>query len=97
MNTHYRQARHRIKERVKKIMLQRDSEGKRSDGRLDFLDMLMAQDNISEEETCSLVLDMLLGGYETTSLLIAIIVKFLSEKSNSEILSKLRVRFCRLC
>ncbi|XP_058071072.1 steroid (22S)-hydroxylase-like [Magnolia sinica] len=45
---------------------------------MDFLDVLLTHNNTSEEEILSLVLDLLLGGYETTAMLISIIVKFLS-------------------
>jgi len=78
---------------VKKILRQRNNGENGSDGRIDFLDVLITQDNISEKEISSLVLDLLLGGYETTSMLIAIIVKFLGENSNSKILGELRVSF----
>lgn len=43
----------------------------------DFLDMLLSNDNLSDEERVSLVLDLLLGGYETTSVLMTLSVYFL--------------------
>ncbi|XP_077252078.1 cytochrome P450, family 724, subfamily A, polypeptide 1 [Tasmannia lanceolata] len=43
----------------------------------DFLDVLLSNTSLSDEEKVSLVLDLLLGGYETTSLLMALAVYFL--------------------
>lgn len=43
----------------------------------DFLDVLLSNDNLCDEERVSLVLDLLLGGYETTSVLISLSVYFL--------------------
>ncbi|XXG49450.1 hypothetical protein AAC387_Pa02g3635 [Persea americana] len=43
----------------------------------DFLDVLMSNGSVSDEEKVSLVLDLLLGGYETTSLLMSLTVYFL--------------------
>lgn len=43
----------------------------------DFLDVLLSNDSLSDEEKVSLVLDLLLGGYETTSLLMSLTVYFL--------------------
>ncbi|KAG6527267.1 hypothetical protein ZIOFF_009364 [Zingiber officinale] len=45
----------------------------------DFLDELLSASNLSEEEKVSFVLDALLGGYETTSLLISMVVYFLGQ------------------
>lgn len=45
----------------------------------DFLDELLSASNLSEEEKISFVLDALLGGYETTSLLISMAVYFLGQ------------------
>lgn len=58
---------------------------------MDFLDVLLAHDHLSEEEILSLVMDLLLGGYETTSIFIAIVVRFLSDHPKA--LDELRVRF----
>lgn len=44
----------------------------------DFLEILLGVDTLSEDEKVSFVLDSLLGGYETTSLLMAMAVYFLS-------------------
>lgn len=72
-------------------MRQRDIRETSNNKTMDFLDVLRTQDGISEEEISSLALDLLLGGYETASMLIAIIVKYLSQ--DSKILSELRVSF----
>jgi hypothetical protein len=56
-------------------------ERKRNSGnsrRSDFLEILLRVNNLSEEEKVSFVLDSLLGGYETTSLLMAMVVHFLA-------------------
>ncbi|GLT94260.1 hypothetical protein SLE2022_120120 [Rubroshorea leprosula] len=74
------QARSRISSTVKAIIEERrrnnvgDSPRKRSD----FLEILLSVDALSEDENVSFVLDSLLGGYETTSLLMATVVHFLS-------------------
>lgn len=44
----------------------------------DFLEILLSVDTLSEDEKVSFVLDSLLGGYETTSLLMCMVVRFLS-------------------
>ncbi|KAL1104502.1 hypothetical protein V6Z11_D04G069500 [Gossypium hirsutum] len=44
----------------------------------DFLDAILSKENLSDEKTVSIVLDMLLAGYETTATLMALIVYFLS-------------------
>lgn len=56
------QARHQIPEKVKKILRQRNNIENESNERMDFLDVLLSQENISEEEISILVLDLLLGG-----------------------------------
>ncbi|KAL5798167.1 hypothetical protein ACOSQ2_002987 [Xanthoceras sorbifolium] len=45
----------------------------------DFLEILLCVDTLSEDEKVSFVLDSLLGGYETTSLLMAMAVHFLAQ------------------
>lgn len=79
------QARKNIWEKHKKIIKQRKGGDKRN--KKDFLDLLMAQD-MTEEEICSLLLNLLHGGYDTTSMLIALVAKFLSE--DPKILKELR-------
>lgn len=44
----------------------------------DFLDVILSKRRLSDDETVSIVLDILLGGYETTSTLISLIVYFLA-------------------
>ncbi|RZS28294.1 hypothetical protein BHM03_00061866 [Ensete ventricosum] len=58
------------------------------EGRKDFLDLLESHGGLTEDEIFGLVIDLLIGGYETTAMLIAIIVKFLG--NDPEILSELR-------
>ncbi|XP_015578093.1 cytochrome P450 724B1 [Ricinus communis] len=73
------QARSRISSTVKAIIEERrrnvDCRSKR---RSDFLEILLSVDTLSEDEKVSFVLDSLLGGYETTSLLMAMVVHFLA-------------------
>ncbi|XVF22774.1 hypothetical protein REPUB_Repub12eG0200100 [Reevesia pubescens] len=51
-------------------------------GKGDFLDVILAKESLSDEETVSIVLDMLLAGYETTATLMAMIVYFLTLAPN---------------
>lgn len=74
---------------MRNIWQRREKGKEKVKGRMDFLDVLIDGNRIPEEEVLSLVLDLLLGGYETTSMLIAIIVRFLSV--NPKILSDLKV------
>ncbi|KAK7816110.1 cytochrome p450 90b1, partial [Quercus suber] len=72
------QARSRICSTVKAIIEER----KRNAGnsrKSDFLEILLTVNTLSEEEKVSFVLDSLLGGYETTSLLMAMVVHFLCQ------------------
>lgn len=43
--------------------------------------MLLSSNELSDEEKVSFVLDSLLGGYETTSLLISMVVYFLGQSA----------------
>ncbi|XVF13995.1 hypothetical protein REPUB_Repub09cG0018500 [Reevesia pubescens] len=52
-------------------------------GKGDFLDAILAKESLSDEETVSIVLDMLLAGYETTATLMALIVYFLALAPNA--------------
>ncbi|XP_074555903.1 cytochrome P450 724B1-like [Curcuma longa] len=72
------QARARISFTVKNILVMRQNGGD-SSKKGDFLDELLSASNLSEEEKVSFVLDALLGGYETTSLLISMAVYFLGQ------------------
>ncbi|KAJ6674518.1 CYTOCHROME P450 724B1 [Salix viminalis] len=74
------QARSRISSRVKAIIEERRSRnGRRCGVRNDFLEILLSVDTLSEDEKVSFVLDSLLGGYETTSLLMAMVVHLLGQ------------------
>ncbi|XWS36663.1 hypothetical protein CRYUN_Cryun20dG0104600 [Craigia yunnanensis] len=73
------QARSRISFTVKAIMEERRrNHDENSKKRSDFLEILLSVDTLSEDEKVSFVLDSLLGGYETTSLLMSTVVHFLS-------------------
>lgn len=75
-----RQARERISSTVKGIIKERRSAGSwNKQG--DFLDVLLSSNELSDEEKVSFVLDSLLGGYETTSLLISMVVYFLGQSA----------------
>ncbi|TXG55600.1 hypothetical protein EZV62_020856 [Acer yangbiense] len=84
-------ARSRISSTVKAIIEERrnnnnnyndgdddENSEKRRNRNSDFLEILLCVDNLSEDEKVSFVLDSLLGGYETTSLLMAMVVHFLA-------------------
>ncbi|KAF0890482.1 hypothetical protein E2562_002845 [Oryza meyeriana var. granulata] len=71
------QARERISSTVKGIIEERRNAGSSNKG--DFLDVLLSSNELSDEEKVSFVLDSLLGGYETTSLLISMVVYFLGQ------------------
>ncbi|KAH0464995.1 hypothetical protein IEQ34_005098 [Dendrobium chrysotoxum] len=73
------QARARISLTVQVIIKERRKNGFDSNKIGDFLDVLLSTNNLSDEEKVSFVLDSLLGGYETTSLLIAMAVYFLGQ------------------
>ncbi|XP_050204654.1 cytochrome P450 724B1 isoform X2 [Mercurialis annua] len=74
------QARRRISATVKAIIEERRGKKKSDFGskKSDFLEILLCVDSLSEDEKVSFVLDSLLGGYETTSLLMAMVVHFLA-------------------
>lgn len=46
-------------------------------GEVDFLDAILSKQSLHDDEIVSIVLDIMLGGYETTSTLMALIVYFL--------------------
>ncbi|BAS89633.1 Os04g0469800 [Oryza sativa Japonica Group] len=73
------QARARISSTVKGIIEERRNAGSSNKG--DFLDVLLSSNELSDEEKVSFVLDSLLGGYETTSLLISMVVYFLGQSA----------------
>lgn len=55
-----------------------------------FLDVLLSSNEFSHEEKVSFVLDSLLAGYETTSVLISMLVYFLGQ--SSKCLDQLKVQ-----
>ncbi|XP_058102038.1 cytochrome P450 724B1 [Magnolia sinica] len=69
-------ARSRISSTVRAIVDER-RKGVVGSEKGDFLDVLLSNGSLSDEENVSLVLDLLLGGYETTSLLMSLAVYFL--------------------
>ena len=56
----------------------------------DFLNVLLSTNELSDEEKVSFVLDSLLGGYETTSLMISMVVYFLGQSSTDLDLVKVK-------
>ncbi|PKA49171.1 Cytochrome P450 724B1 [Apostasia shenzhenica] len=81
-----RKARERISLTVKSIVEERRKKNTMDSSinkRKDFLDVLLSTSNLSDEEKVSFVLDSLLGGYETTSLLISMAVYFLGQSPSS--------------
>ncbi|KAH7860755.1 hypothetical protein Vadar_017669 [Vaccinium darrowii] len=95
-------ARRRISSTVKAIIEERRS--RRSDGggnysnkktSHDFLETLLGVESLSEDEKVSFVLDSLLGGYETTSVLMAMVVHFLGQSPTALAQLKLEHRNIR--
>ncbi|KAJ4730286.1 Cytochrome P450 [Melia azedarach] len=76
-------ARSRISSTVKAIIedrrRRRNNNNAEERNNSDFLEILMSVDTLSEDEKVSFVLDSLLGGYETTSVLMAMVVHFLGQ------------------
>ncbi|KAK8593015.1 hypothetical protein V6N13_043367 [Hibiscus sabdariffa] len=70
-------ARARLSATVRGIIKERQKEQSRH-GKGDFLDAVLTKESLSDEETVSVVLDLLLAGYETTATLTALIVYFLA-------------------
>lgn len=100
------QARRRISSTVKAIIEERRRSRRSSDGGgkypnnrstrsgtngHDFLEILLGVESLSEDEKVSFVLDSLLGGYETTSVLMAMLVHFLGQ--SPAVLAQLKVTF----
>ncbi|KAG9446460.1 hypothetical protein H6P81_012588 [Aristolochia fimbriata] len=69
-------ARARISSTVEGIVQERRKKEAGSE-KCDFLDVLLSSGNLCDKKRVSLVLDLLLGGYETTSLLMTLVVYFL--------------------
>ena len=55
----------------------------------DFLDVIMSNEDLNYEEKVSIVLDILLGGFETSATLLSLVVYFLAKSPN--VLQKLKV------
>ncbi|XP_019193534.1 PREDICTED: cytochrome P450 724B1 [Ipomoea nil] len=80
------QARRRISSTVKAIIEERRRRrhlGDHNSKKNDFLEILLYVDTLSEDEKISFVLDSLLGGYETTSLLLSMVVYFLGQSTSA--------------
>ncbi|KAG9448791.1 hypothetical protein H6P81_008756 [Aristolochia fimbriata] len=90
------QARARISSTVKAIVEERRS-GENYSKKGDFLDTLLTVNTLSEDEKVSFVLDSLLGGYETTSLLMAMAVQFLGQSPPALAQLKLEHQNIRSC
>lgn len=76
------QARKRISCTVRSIMEER----RKADVGLrkgDFLDVLLDNEGLNDEGKVSIVLDLLLGGYETTSILMSMVVYFLGHSPHA--------------
>jgi cytochrome P450 family 724 subfamily B polypeptide 1 len=56
----------------------------------DLLNLILSKQNLCDEERVSIVLDLLFGGYETTSKLLSMIVYFLDGAPNA--LERLKVK-----
>ncbi|XP_043703932.1 cytochrome P450 724B1-like [Telopea speciosissima] len=76
-------ARARISSTVRAIMEERRKEGGVGLGKGDFLDLLLTSTNLIDKEKVSIVADLLLAGYETTSTLLAMTVYFLGHSPNA--------------
>lgn len=88
------QARIRISSTVKAIIEERRRRGRergRRKEKSDFLEILLCVDTLSQDEKVSFVLDSLLGGYETTSLLMSMAVFFLDRSPSA--VRELKVHF----
>lgn len=55
----------------------------------DFLDVIMSNEDLNYEEKVSIVLDILLGGFETSATLLSLVVYFLAKSPS--LLQKLKV------
>ncbi|KAI3474940.1 hypothetical protein Pfo_030251 [Paulownia fortunei] len=76
-------ARRRISSTLKDIIKRRENMITGAHVRGDFLDELLAKVCLNDEEKVSILLDLLLAGYETTSGLMALVVYFLAQSPSS--------------
>lgn len=96
------QARSRISSTVKAIIedrrRRRNNNNAEERNNSDFLEILMSVDTLSEDEKVSFVLDSLLGGYETTSVLMAMVVHFLGQSPTAlQQLEVININFSITC
>ncbi|XP_022133522.1 cytochrome P450 724B1 [Momordica charantia] len=82
-------ARERLSCMVKEMMRERKRRGMVVGADEDFLQVIMSNWKLNDEEIVSVVLDILLGGYETTATLMGLIVYFLAH-SPPNVLAKLK-------
>lgn len=71
------------------MIKQREQEMKKGLREEDFLDVIMSNEDLNYEEKVSIVLDILLGGFETSATLLSLVVYFLAKSPND--LQKLKV------
>ncbi|KAL3723053.1 hypothetical protein ACJRO7_035267 [Eucalyptus globulus] len=77
-------ARARLSSTVREIIEERRRTGNAAGLKKgDFMDVILGKEGLNEEEMVSIVLDILLGGYETTATLMALIVFFLAHEPAS--------------
>ena len=89
------QSRSRICSTVKAIIEERKRNAGNSRNS-DFLEILLTVNTLYEEEQVSFVLDSLLGGYETTSLLMAMVVHFLCQSPLALQQLKVTIPICNI-
>ncbi|CAL5191656.1 unnamed protein product [Lathyrus oleraceus] len=70
-------ARLRLSSIIKDIIAERRKANNVEVEGVDLLNLILSKENLSDEEMVSIVLDLLFGGYETTSKLLSLIVYFL--------------------
>ena len=90
------QARERLSSTITEIIKERILKGSKVGlgDEEDFLDMILEKQNLNDEEKLSIVLDFLLGGYETTATLMSLIFYFIGQAPH--VFEKLKV-FAFLC
>ncbi|CAF1784618.1 BnaC09g43090D [Brassica napus] len=84
-------ARKRLSARVMEMIKSRENKEEEMNKALreeDFLDVLMSSEDLNYEEKVSIVLDILLGGFETSATLLSLVVYFLAKSPS--LLQKLK-------
>ncbi|WCJ27935.1 Cytochrome P450 724B1 [Euphorbia peplus] len=71
-------ARERLSRTVKEIIQQRRINNNNNNRKEDFLQVILSKGQLSDDEIVSIMLDILLAGYETTSTLISLILYFVA-------------------